>query len=130
VYLEPVVRRLVAEDLDRRGKTAHVHNLCVPADVDRVDAVGAVDDDPVGQAVARGAAESAGEVDVDSVDVGSGQVVDGDEIGAAEGVDVDPLDARGVHRDGAEVAEQLEPVPVGRQLDALGEVGAVETHRV
>ena len=56
-------------------------------DLDGVGAVGAVDDDRVGLAVA-GAARVA-EVDVHAGDVGAGEVVDGDRVGAAEGVDVD-----------------------------------------
>ena len=76
------------------------------------------------------AAERAGEVDVDAGDVGAGQVVDGDGVGAAEGVDVDRLDAGGVHRDAADVAENVEPVAVGGQADLLGDVRAVEQHRV
>ena len=81
-------------------------------------------------AVADGAAEGAGEVGVDAGDVGAGQVVDGDGVGAAEGVDVDVLDAGGVHGDGADVAEEPEPVAVGGQVEVLGAVGAVEEHRV
>ena len=53
-------------------------------------AVGAVDDDAVGLAVAGGAAGGACEVDVHARDVGAGEVVDGDDVGAAEGVEVDP----------------------------------------
>ena len=58
-------------------------------DVDDVVAVGAVDDDGVGLAVAGGAADRAGEVDVDLRHVGAAQVVDGDGVGAAQGVEVD-----------------------------------------
>jgi hypothetical protein len=47
-------------------------------DVDDVVAVGAVDDDDVGRGVAGGAAERAGEVDVDRVRSVPLQVVDGD----------------------------------------------------
>ena len=68
-------------------------------DADRVVAVGAVDDDGVGRAVAGAAARRRGEVEVDLRHVGAGQVVDGDRVGAAEGVEVDRLDAVEVHRD-------------------------------
>ena len=44
-------------------------------------------------------AERRREIDVHSADVGAGQVVDGDDVGPAERVEVDPLDAGGVHRD-------------------------------
>ena len=92
----------------------------VSADVDRVVAVGAVDDDLVGLAVAGVAAERGGEVGVDGLHVGAGEVVDGDGVGAAEGVEVDGLDAGGVHRDVARGAEELEPVSVGGDVDLLG----------
>ena len=62
------------------------------AKVTLVGAVGAVDDDGVGRAVA--AAADRVEVDVDRLDVGAGEVVDGDRVGAAERADVDVLDRR------------------------------------
>src|SRR5439155_9284588 len=86
--------------------------------------------DAVGLAVTGSAAERAGEVDVYAADVGAAQVVDGDEVGAAESVEVDPLDAVGVHRDGGDVTCELQPIPVRRQLDLLGAVRPVEEHRV
>ena len=51
-------------------------------------------------------------------------------VGAAQGVDVDPLHAGGVHGDGALDAEEPEPVPVRRQVELLVARGAVEDHRV
>jgi hypothetical protein len=63
-------------------------------------------------------------------DVGSGQVVDGDEVGAAEGVEVDQLDAGVSIVIVALSAEELEAVSVRRQVDVLGAGGAVEDHRV
>ncbi len=96
----------------------------------RVVAVGRIDDDAVGLAVARCAAERAGEVDVHAGHVGSGQVVHGDEVGAAEGVEVDPLDTARVHGDGGLSAEEAKAVSVGRQIDLLRTACAVEEHRV
>ena len=64
------------------------------------------------------------------VDLGCGQVVRSDRVGAAERVDVDLLHAVGVHRDVGDVAEEPEPASVRRQVDLLGDVGAVEDHRV
>ena len=92
--------------------------------------LGAVDDDAVGRVVAGDAAECAGEVGVDGADIGAGEVVDGDRVGAAERVEVDRLDAVGVHRDGTGVAEEPQPVSVGREVDVLCRGGAVEDHRV
>src|SRR5207247_5882500 len=96
----------------------------------RVVAVGAVDDDAVGLAVAAGPPEGGREVDVHAGDVGAAQVADGDEIGAAEGVEVDPLDAGGVHRDIAGSADGRQPTSVRGQSEPLGDVRAVEAHRV
>ncbi len=70
----------------------------------------------------------AGQVEVDLREVGAGQVVDGDGVGAAEGVEVDPLDAVEVHRDVADVAGEPDPAAVGRDVDLLVDVGAVEQH--
>ena len=50
-------------------------------------------------AVAGSRSWSSGQVEVDLSDVGAGEVVDGDGVCAAEGVEVDPLDAVEVHRD-------------------------------
>jgi hypothetical protein len=75
-------------------------------------------------------AQRSGEIDVDAADVGPAQVVDRDRVGAAECVEVDVLDAAGIHGDVAEVAEEAQPVAVGRQIDVLGEAGAVEQHRI
>ena len=90
----------------------------------------AVDDDGVGLAVAGVAAERAREVEVHVGDAGAGQVVDGERVGAAEGGDVDLLDAVDVHGHVADVAEQPQPGAVGRQVDVLVDVGAVELQGV
>src|SRR5438552_14841276 len=100
------------EDRNQGGKTLRRHFRRVPADLDRVVVVGGVDDDAVGLAVAGGAAQGAGEVDVDAVDVGPSEVVDVDEVGTAEGVEVDPLDAGGVHRDVARGTDEIEAVAI------------------
>ena len=81
-------------------------------------------------AVAGATAEGGGQVGVHVGDAGSGEVVDGDDVGTAEGVEVDLLDAVRVHRDGALGAEEAQAFTVRRQVDLLGDVGAVEQHRV
>ena len=90
----------------------------------------AVDGHSIDLPVADQAAERAGEVEVDLADAGAGEVVDGDGVGAAEGVEVDGLDAGGVHRDVAGVAEEPEPASVGGDVDLFRRGGAVEDHRV
>ena len=52
------------------------------------------------------------------------------DVGAAERVEVDPLDALRVHRDVSLSAEEPEPVTVRRQVDLLGGGGTIEHHRV
>ncbi len=102
----------------------------VSADPDRVLAVRAVDDDLIDLAVAARAAERPCEVGDQAGDVGSAQVVDGHGVDAADRIDVDPLDAGGVHRHAADVAGELEPASVRGQVELLGDVGAVEAHGV
>ena len=60
----------------------------------------------------------AGEVDVDSP-VSAAQVVDGDRVGAAQGVEVDPLHVVEVHRDVAEVAGEPDPPAIGGDVEVL-----------
>ena len=68
----------------------------------------------------------AAKVDVDLVDVGPGQVVDRDGVRAALGVDVDGLDVVEIHRDVGDIAGQPGVPAVGRDVDVLVDVGAVE----
>ena len=96
---------------------------------DRVVAVGAVDDDAVAP-VAVASTTGGCKIDVHVADVGAAQVVDGDQVGAAKSVEVDGLDAVGVHRDVGHVAEEPEAVSVRRQVDLFGDARAVEEHRV
>ena len=62
--------------------------------------------------------------------VGSGQIVDRDGVGATGGIELNVLDAVEVHGDVADVAEQPHPAAVGRDVDVLVGVGAVEHQRV
>src|SRR5262249_11337426 len=75
---------------------------------------GAVEDDRVGLAVAgtRGATE----VQVERVQAGRGLVVDGDGVGAAQGGEVNLLDAAQVHGDAADVAGEPDAVAVRREV--------------
>ena len=91
---------------------------------------GAVDDDGVGRPVALAAARRRRQVEVDLRDGGAGQVVDGDGVGAAQGVELDVLDAVEVHGDVGDVAGEPHAAAVGRDVDLLGDVGAVEQQRV
>ena len=73
---------------------------------------------------------SAREIDVDFRHVGAGEIVDDDVVGAAERVELDALDVVRVHRHVGDVAEEQHAPAVGGDLDVLGDVGAVEQHRV
>src|SRR5215467_14634686 len=84
-----VVGRLGVGDRDQRGEAAHLHYSGVATDVDLVVPGGSVHDHPVYRSVARRPAQAAGEVDVDPADVGAAEVLDGDQVGAAKGIDVD-----------------------------------------
>ena len=77
-------------------------------------------------AVAAAAAEVGRHVD----DVGAREVVDGDGVRAAEGVQVDGLDVVEIHHDVADVASEAQPRAVGRGVEVLADVAAVEQHRV
>src|SRR5439155_3060446 len=109
-------------DVHRRLQADDAVRTVASADARRVVAVGAVEDHLVGGAVAGVAAGGCGEVGVDGLDVCAGEVIDGDDVGAAEGVEVDGLDAGGVHGDVGDVAEEPEPVPVCREVDVLCDV--------
>ena len=90
----------------------------------------AIDGHGVRLAVADAAPGRAGQVDVDLRHIGPGQIVDHDVVGAAEGGELDVLDAIEVHGDVADVAGQPRPPAIGRDVDVLVDVGAVEHERV
>src|SRR5262245_53062680 len=81
-------------------------------------------------AVALAGSRRRREVEGDPRDVGSGQVVDRDGVGTAQGIDLDMLDAVEVHDDGADVARKPRPLAVGRDVHVLADVGAIEHERI
>src|SRR5262249_6996385 len=99
-------------------------------DVDRVTGIGAGDNDGVGQGVARAATRRGGKVEVEVGEVGAGQVVDRDGVRAAQGVEVDPLDAVEVHHDTGDAGAEADARAVGGDVDPLADIRAVEEHRV
>ena len=119
-----VVGGLRIRDVHGLRETGDARRTVRSGDGDLIVAVGAVDGHLIRLAVVRA------EVEVQRVECGPGHVADGDRVGAAECVEVDPLDSIGVHRDVRDVADELEPVAGRRQRDVLGHVGAVEDHRV
>src|SRR5262249_54942348 len=127
---QPIVGRLGAADVHHGGQTGDGDTGRVAGYRNHVGVVGAVDDDGVGRPVAGVAAGSARQVDIDLGHGGAGQVVDGDGVGAAEGVEVDGLAVGEVHRPAGHVAEEAPPRAVGRDVDVLVGVRAVEQHGV
>src|SRR5260370_6169688 len=72
----------------------------------------------------------ASEVDGDLIDAGAGQVANRDVVDAAEGREVDVLDAVQIHGDVGNVAGEPYVAAIGRDVDLLGDIGAVELERV
>src|SRR5262249_49147313 len=126
------------QDVGRRGAadrrvgrhTVRAHDGAGERDRDLVARVGGIHGHGVDRVVAGSAARHAGQIDLDFIDVGSGQIMDGDIVRAAERVEVDGLDVVEIHRDVGDVAEKSDPVAVGRDIDVFGDVGAVEQQRV
>jgi hypothetical protein len=120
-------------------RTIDVHLLCKPGDrnrcagtrdVDGVVARGAIDGHAIGRAVAHTTAGYSSEVDGDLRDTGTGEVANRDVIGAAEGREVDVFDAVEIHRDACDVTREPRTAAIGRDVDLLGDIGAVELERV
>src|SRR5207248_1145677 len=90
---QPVVGRLGADDVDLRRQAKDVDAACVTNDRHGVSPRAGIDNDGIGLAVADAAAEDARQIEVDLSNVGAGQVIDGDGVGAAPRRDVDYFDA-------------------------------------
>ena len=101
----------VAEDLDHVIAVSGVH--------------GEVSASPSPVARRRG-----GEIDVDLSHIGPAEIADHDVVGAAECIEVDRLDVVEVHGDVGDVAEEVDAPAIGRDVDVLGDNGAVEQHGV
>src|SRR5262249_40424948 len=101
-----------------------------PEDGDDLVGWRAVDRDRVHGTVAP--ARGTGEVDMDagSCNVGPAEIVDYDVVRAAEGLQVDQLDAVEVHGDVVDVAGEAHASTVGGYIDVLGDVDAVEVEPV
>src|SRR5262249_13161129 len=104
---EPVVCRLGTRDVDSRVQAGDAHAGGVPADHDGVVSIGAFDDHGVHRTVAAASAGRKGDVDLG--DIGAREVVDGDHIGTAECIEVDPLHAVQIHHDARDVTGESHP---------------------
>src|SRR3954451_2847723 len=128
VDVQHVERGLAAGDRGLRRQTGGHHLRARTVDVDPLGLVAAVERDCVRGAVA--VSVEAGEVDVGRLQAGAGEVADGDVVGAAEGAEVRLFDAVEVHGDGGDVAGEAHARAVGRDVDVLADVRAVELQRV
>ena len=70
------------------------------------------------------------QVDRDLGHVGSGEVIDRDGVGATQHIELDVLDTVEVHRHVADIAGQAGAGAIRRNVDLLGDVGAVEQQRI
>ena len=120
---DPVARAGIG-DVDVLAKPRHRDDAVVLGHRDDVVAAGSVDGHRI-----RGAVIGA-EVEVDLVHAGAGEVADGNVVGTTEGIEVDMLDAVQVHRDGSDIAREQHPAAIGRDVDVLVDIGAVEQQRV
>ena len=77
-----------------------------------------------------GAADGRAEVDIHGLHIGAAQVADVHDVRAAERVDGRRLDVVHVHHDVADIAGEAQALAVRRHLEGLGDVRAVEQHRV
>ncbi len=116
--------------MHRGGQSRDRDARCRAGNLDGVGPTGAVDDHGIRRTVAHTAAWNTGKVEIDLGDVGAGQVVDGDGVGAAAGGEVDPLDAVEIHRDVGHIASEENAAAVGGNVDLLVDVCAVELHGV
>src|SRR4029077_19295528 len=110
---DDMVAGLEAGDCDVFSQPGHRNHAVVLGDVDDVVAVGRIDDDGVGRAVTDAAAWRRFQIDRHVLDVGRGEVVDGDGIRTAPGGEVDGLDIVEVHRDAGDVAGEYRAAVVG-----------------
>ena len=127
---DPVVGGIEAGDVHRGGKAQDRDPVGVADDLDHVVAARGIDGDRIRLVVAGGATERGGEIDVDLRHVRPAQVVDHDVVGAAERIEVDLLDVVEVHGDVRDIAEEQHAAAICRDIDVLGDVGAVEEERV
>ena len=104
-----------------------------PAAAGNVDLVvvrGAIDGHRVGRIVAGSGAGLCRQVDGDLGHVGPGEVINRDGVRAAQHIELDMLDTAEVHRHAADIAKQASAVAVGRDIDLLANIGAVEQQRI
>src|SRR5262249_8713341 len=127
---DELVDGLEASNVGYRGEAGDRGRSAVRRRVDDVITLSALHDHLVDGTVAGTGAGGGGEVHVHLRDVGGGEIVHGDAVGAAARGDVDALDVVQVHGDRADVAGEECARAVRRDVHVFRDVGAVEEHRV
>src|SRR5262249_2749859 len=103
-YDECVIGPFGAGDVHGSRQSSYGDRGSLADDIDGVVGAGAVDDHRVRLTVARATARRGLQVDVHLSDIGSGQVADGDGVGAAAGREIHALGAGHIHDDVGHVA--------------------------
>ena len=111
-------------DVDLRRQPDHRHAGRCGDDIDLIAGAGPVDGHLIGRTVV------CAEIERHLGHIAASEVVDGDFVGAAQGVDLDVLDVVEVHGDVADVADQAHLAVIGGDVHDLADVGAVEKQRV
>src|SRR6478735_650193 len=110
-------------DRHRLGEARHRDHAVDAGDEDRIGTIGGVDDHRIRRTI-TGAVDT--QVEIDLGDVGPGQVVDRDGIDATQRVELDVLNVVEVHGDGGDVAREPYAAAIGRDVDLLVDLRAVE----
>src|SRR5262249_19046836 len=122
--------RLGPSDGHHGSQTAHRRRGGAARDADMVVAGSGVDHHYVSSAIARATPCLCRQVDGNLLHVGPRQIVDDDLVGAAQRVELDPLDPVQVHGDIGDIAGEQHPRAVRGNIDVLVDVGAVEQQRI
>src|SRR5262249_31032960 len=125
---EAIVGGFGAGDIDQRRQPRDGGRAGSAGDADHIVAVRAFHNDVVRGAIACAAGE--GGVQVDLGHARAGEIVNRDLVRAAEGVEVDRLDAVQIHGEGAHVAGEADALTIRRDVDLLVDGGAVEVHGI
>src|SRR4029079_1529132 len=101
----------------------HRDHAVTAGDEDRIGAIGGVDDHRIRRTI-TGTVDA--QVEIDLGDVGPGQVVDRDGIDATQRIELDVLDIIEIHGDVGDVAREQNAAAVGRDVNLLVDVRAIE----
>src|SRR5262249_7298196 len=113
---------------DACGKTGDIDGPTRRSYGDRVVAYRSIGDQLISRTVAAATVRPKDEVDLS--ETGAAHIVDGDDIDAAQRAKRNRLDAVQVHGDAGNVAGEADASAIRRNVDSLGDIGAIEQQRV